>query len=113
MKVQLRKWPSLDQVVQQASLLVEVAGLEEEWVEVKRHPVKPLAATGARPDEALSGEESQRLHVSWLDFQQHPGFQTADVGSASASVCPPAPSPSSARVFIWLEPAAGAEQRRL
>lgn len=64
MKVQLRKRPSLDQVVQQVSLLVEVAGLEKEWVEVKRHPVKPLPGIRSSSDEALGSKESQRLHVS-------------------------------------------------
>lgn len=96
--------------MQQVSLLMEVAGLEEEWVEVKRHPVKPLLGTRDSSDEALGSQESQRLHVSWFDFQQHPRYKTADV---RGSVCPPTLSPSSACVFVWLEPATGAEQSGL
>lgn len=64
MKVQLRERPSLDQVVQQVSLLMEVAGLEEEWVEIKRHQVEILLSTGPNLDEALGSKESQGLHVS-------------------------------------------------
>lgn len=110
MKVQLRKRPSLDQIVQQVSLLVEVAGLEEEWVEVKRHPVKPLPGTHVSLDEALSSKESQRLHVSWLDFQQHPRFQTADVGSAWQ--CLPSKAESLIRLCICLVGACMLEQRK-
>lgn len=100
MKVQLSKRPSLDQVVQQVSLLVEVAGLQEEWVEVKRHPVKLLSGTRASSDEALSSKESQRLHVSWFDFQQNPRFQTADVGSAWQ--CLPSNAESLIRLCVCL-----------
>lgn len=100
MKVELRKRPSLDQVMQQVSLLMEVAGLEEEWVEVKRHPVKPLLGTRDSSDEALGSQESQRLHVSWFDFQQHPRYKTADVGSAWQ--CLPSNAESLIRLCVCL-----------
>lgn len=54
--------------MQQVSLLMEVAGLKEEWVEVKRHTVEVLFSTLATLDEALSSEESQRLHGSCPPF---------------------------------------------
>ena len=50
--------------MQQDSLLMEVAGLEDNWVEVKRHTTEVFQGSGATLDEALSSEESQRLHVS-------------------------------------------------
>ncbi len=49
--------------MQEVSLLMEVAGLKEKWVEVKRHAVKVLLSTGTTLDEAFSSKESQRLHV--------------------------------------------------
>ncbi len=64
MQVQLRKRPCLDQSTQHVGLLMEVAGLEEKWVEVKRHTVEVLQRTRTTLDEALGSEESQCLHVS-------------------------------------------------
>lgn len=43
---------------------MEVAGLEDNWVEVERHAAEVFQSSGATPDEALGGKESQRLHVS-------------------------------------------------
>lgn len=50
--------------MQQDSLLMEVAGLEDNWVEVKRHTTEVFQGSRATLDEALSSKESQRLHVS-------------------------------------------------
>lgn len=43
---------------------MEVAGLEEKWVEVKRHTVEVLQSGWTSLNKALSSEESQRLHAS-------------------------------------------------
>lgn len=45
--------------MQQVSLLMEVAGLEEKWVEVKRHTVEVLQSTRTTLDKALSSKESE------------------------------------------------------
>lgn len=50
--------------MQQVSLLMEVAGLEEKWVEVKRHTIEVLQSSRTTLGEALSCKESQCLHVS-------------------------------------------------
>lgn len=62
------KWPRLDQSMQQVSLLMEVAGLEEEWVEVNRHTAEVLLSTRATLGKFFSSEESQRLHGSSVSF---------------------------------------------
>lgn len=50
--------------MQHVSLLMEVAGLEEKWVEVKGHTVEVLQSIRTALGEALSSNESQGLHVS-------------------------------------------------
>lgn len=49
--------------MQHLSLLVEVAGLEEKWVEVKRHTGEVFQSSRTSLNEALSSKESQGLHV--------------------------------------------------
>lgn len=49
--------------MQQVGLLMEVAGLKDERVEVKRHTAEVLQSTRTGLDEALGSEESQGLHV--------------------------------------------------
>lgn len=59
MKVKLRKRPSLHQIMEKVSLLVEVAGLKEKRVDVKRHTAEVLLSTRTTLDETLSSKESQ------------------------------------------------------
>lgn len=49
--------------MQHLSLLVEVAGLEEKRVEVKRHIGEVFQNSRTSLNEALSSKESQGLHV--------------------------------------------------
>lgn len=63
--------------MQHFSLFIQVAGLEEKWVEVKRHAAEVPEGTRTSLDEALSCKEAQRLHVLWSYEAAASGYKAA------------------------------------
>jgi hypothetical protein len=64
LQVKLVQGPGLDEVVEEESHLVHVAGLEEERVEVERHTTEVLPGSLATLGEPLSSEEPETFHGS-------------------------------------------------
>lgn len=70
-------------MVQHVGLLVQVAGLKEERVEVKGHAAEVPTSVRAASGEALGSDEAQGLHVA--SGSATSGSAVVDVGSVAAA----------------------------